>query len=392
MRMRKFALIIAAAAAAALTACSKSETAVSVANCEREITFLTSPLTKALSGNEKKFDDANIFASVAFYLDADKSWDWAAATTPDVYIGSEIIDGGAGTGSYDGVTIAKVGSNWVNAKKNSSGTWEKDKAYYWPKKGKLTFFAWSLNSTGLAFPAGSAAEVTCVPSEGILLNGFDIDLNKNVDFMVADIAKDKSANESVYKTVSGIESGVPTLFRHKFSKIYFTVKEKEDYTGVKFTLTSIEFKNLADNANYTQHSSAGEETMSAWPIIISKSDQTYTSGITQEVTDTKQPVTQGTDGQYIYLPQTFSNDSQTVEITYKVEYDTDGDGVADVTETITETKKLSELFESSDGAKDGKWEMGKKYTLDITFALDEILWDPAVQDWIDETGKEVSIK
>lgn len=28
-----------------------------------------------------------------------------------------------------------------------------------------------------------------------------------------------------------------------------------------------------------------------------------------------------------------------------------------------------------------KWEMGKKYTIYLTFTLDEILWDPAVQDW-----------
>ena len=28
-----------------------------------------------------------------------------------------------------------------------------------------------------------------------------------------------------------------------------------------------------------------------------------------------------------------------------------------------------------------KWEMGKKYTINLTFTLDEILWDPAVQDW-----------
>lgn len=392
MGMKKLALII-AAAAAALTACSKSELAVPGAEGEMEITFQAVPLTKALSGNEKKFDDANIFASVAFYLGADKSWDWAVATTPVVYIGTEITSGGSGTGSYDGVTVAKVGDNWVNAKKSSSGAWEKDKAYYWPKNGKLTFFAWSLNTTGLAFPAGSAAEVTCVPSEGILLNGFDIDVNRNVDFMVADIAKDKMANESVYKTVSGIENGVPTLFRHKFSKLYFTVKEKEDYEGVTFTLNSIEFKNLADNANYTQHSSVtNEETMTAWPISMTKSDQTYTSGITQEVTDTRQSVTQSTDGQYIYLPQNFSDDSQTVEITYTIEYDTDGDGTVDVTETITETRKLSELFESSDGAADGKWEMGKKYTLDLTFALNEILWDPAVIDWIDETGAEVPVK
>ncbi len=375
-----------------LAGCAKNEVTPVENNGLTEITYETAPVTKALTGNETKFDDSNIFSSVAFYLENDKSWDWGA-TTPTVYIGSEAS---AGSGSYDGVTVAKVGSDWVSAKKNNAGTaWEKDKAYYWPKKGKLTFFSWSLNSTSLAFPTGSNAEVTCVPSEGILLNGFDIDVNKNVDFMVADVAKDKDANESVYKTISGVEKGVPTLFRHKFSRLYFTAKKKEDYNGVTFTINSIEFKNLADNANYAQHSSVtSEETMTAWPISMTKSDQTYTSGITQEVTTTEQPVTQ--NGQYIYLPQTFSDDSQTVEIKYTVEYDTDGDGTVDVTETITETKKLSDLFKdtTTTPAGDSKWEMGKKYTLDITFALDEILWDPAVQDWIStaDESKNVDVK
>ena len=27
------------------------------------------------------------------------------------------------------------------------------------------------------------------------------------------------------------------------------------------------------------------------------------------------------------------------------------------------------------------WLMGKKYTVTLTFKLDEILWDPAVEDW-----------
>ena len=31
-----------------------------------------------------------------------------------------------------------------------------------------------------------------------------------------------------------------------------------------------------------------------------------------------------------------------------------------------------------------EWEMGKKYTINLTFTLDEILWDPAVEPWVDE--------
>ena len=32
------------------------------------------------------------------------------------------------------------------------------------------------------------------------------------------------------------------------------------------------------------------------------------------------------------------------------------------------------------------WLMGKKYTVTLTFKLDEILWDPAVEDWTTVCG------
>lgn len=38
------------------------------------------------------------------------------------------------------------------------------------------------------------------------------------------------------------------------------------------------------------------------------------------------------------------------------------------------------------------WKPGKKYTVDLTFSLDEITWDPAVQDWENVTAADITIK
>ena len=46
-------------------------------------------------------------------------------------------------------------------------------------------------------------------------------------------------------------------------------------------------------------------------------------------------------------------------------------------------KKLSDLFGAS-------WMMGHRYTCAITVSLDEILWDPAVETWVDEY-KQITI-
>jgi hypothetical protein len=352
------------AAAAALVACSKTEVAPVQNDTLAEITYETAPVTKTI----EKFADGNIFSSIAYYHTGD--WDWTA-TGKSIFIGSDEDD----DGSADGVAISKIGNAWKNA----------DRKYYWPKNGKLTFFAWSLNSSSLVFPDAANVVIYCTPAQGVGFFSFNIDKNKNVDFMVADVASNKTANEKQYVSTSGVESGVPTLFKHKFSKFYFTVKEKEDYEGVKMTLNTIVFKNLANTASYAQHPDDAVSAMS-----FSKSDQTYTDGdAAQEITATAQPIATDKVDQTIYLPQTFASDtapigstSQIIEITYTIEYTTSTGGT--IKETVTEQKKLCELFPDAATSGAGIWEKGKKYTLNLVFALDEILWDPAVEDWATE--------
>ena len=373
----KKAVLILAATVAALTACSKSELAVSGTEGEREITFQAAPMTKTPTATQKEFVNTNVFASAAYYIGEDATsgivaaWDYGASTTPELFIGTD----NSSTGAVDGDEINWDGEAWRSTSRK----------YYWPKKGQLTFFAWSLNSDNLTFPSNASGNVTwvsCTPKQGIVAMYYDIERNKNVDFMVADIAANKSANKSANEK-EYYHTGVPTLFRHKLSQVKMTVKEKDKYQdqGVYFTLNNITFNDLNKDANYTQN----PDKMT---VGSTKSDQTYTSA------DQKVDQTTATDitsvDQYIYLPQSLEDANKTITITYTIGYDLDGDGTVDpakgdIVETITVTKKLSDIFGT-------EWAMGKKYTLDITFALDEILWDPAVQDWIDETGAEVPVK
>ena len=373
------------AAAAALVACSKNELIpVESVDSQTEISFLTAPMTKADSYRE--FASTNVFESIAYYIPFSndgkvQSWDYKTTYSPTLYIGTEDASNNA-----TGVTIAKVdetvdGNNtyyiWRNAKYDTQNSkWVSDKSYYWPKKGSLTFFAWSLNKANLDF--GGSAKVVCTVTDGITLSDFNIDDNKNIDFMVADIAADKTANESKYQTTSMVKNGVPTLFRHRFSNIYFTAKTDQDYSStIKFELNSIVFEDLADQASYKQNPEA------VITVDGSYSEQTYVTGSTQEVTATETAVdTKG--GQTIYLPQKFeaaNADDQVVVIKYTVTYTLDSGKT--ITENVTETKKLSELFKVT-GETYGQWEMGKKYTLDLTFKLNEILWDPAVEDWSED--------
>ena len=44
-----------------------------------------------------------------------------------------------------------------------------------------------------------------------------------------------------------------------------------------------------------------------------------------------------------------------------------------ITKQYDKKLKVKDIF--------NEWEMGKKYTINLTFTLNEILWAPAVQDW-----------
>ena len=215
----KKSLIIAGLACVVLAACTKIEV-VSVAP-DQEITFQTIE-TKAASS----FKQTNTFTSYAYFLpETVTNWD-AAPTSSQTYInGAEV--------SYN----------------PSNHYWKSSSAYYWPKMGKLTFFAWSTNSAATTM---SGATVECSNTTGITVDELNITANKNVDFLVADIAKDQTANTSSHDDKGGNtwQNGVPTVFKHALSSIAFkamTVSNGVAYdyktnNDIEFYITSIDIK------------------------------------------------------------------------------------------------------------------------------------------------------
>lgn len=298
--------------------------------------------TRSLSSNQITFDTTNVFQSYAYYLPQGTNWEYSIATG----------DNGAKTYFNDTVIVSYKNKIWK----------DENNAWYWPRTYALTFFAWSLNSPSLDFPVGSPTQVTCTDKNGIVATNYDIEANKNVDFLVADIAADRTANVLTYEYY-----GVPTLFRHKLSMFHATVSKKKNYPNIEFTLNKIEFTDLNKDGNYTQYPDT---------IVCgaNKSNQIYTDKKQKVDSLTTNP--QEIDGvnQSIYLPQDFDDD-KTIVITYTVGYDSDGDGVIDITEDATVSYKLSELY------GDNGFKPGTKYNLNIIFKMDEIYWDPAVEDW-----------
>lgn len=151
------------------------------------------------------------FVSSAWYLPQGKKW---AANKADaqLYISSAVI-------GYDSATkVFKAAT-----------------PYYWPKKGSLTFMAYSPESAKIQITK-DGVEVT-----GWATNGSD----KKIDLMVADIVKDKSANGTSYGMV-----GVPVVFRHILSKVAVTAFIEKEEPGKTISLNRIIFRNVYGKADF----------------------------------------------------------------------------------------------------------------------------------------------
>lgn len=366
--MKKVFLI--AAAVVALAACSKNEVLPS-SSINNEISFNVAPRTKALAADQSDFGVDNHFKSYAYFLTNDEKWPTNA--------GSIYIDG------------AEVSST-VDAAATGGRVWKAANSYYWPKseKSSLTFFAWSKNTGECVL--GGGATVSCDPQKGIAFADYDVTANKNVDLLVADVAANKTRNENLYTY-----SGVPTLFRHKLSYVIFKVKAKEAYAGKEFALNSIKFVRLGSKASYDQKANDGTagayNTVGEWAAPTATADQVYFNATTPVVfTNTDFVLETGAPAsvdQKYYLPQALSavaapgaGVAGSIEVVYTIKT-TEGTAVS--TETVTRYISAKQMF-----ADDLK--INKKYTCTLTFSLDEITWDPAVQDWENVTAADITIK
>ena len=371
------------AAVLSVAACAKNEVIPVNSGENQEITFNVAPKTKAdPDGHEHtEFGKDNVFASWAYYLPTGTDWEHKSNNPNDETYPKEYISG---------ATIVN------NA--NTEGKWKcEGKSYYWPKNGSLTFFAYSLNKGNLDFKTVindkganvNRSSVFCHSNSGIYAH-IDLSVDKNVDFLVAVPAMDKKSNVDEGKH---FVDGVPTLFRHKLSYIIFNVKTDKAYSddGKTLTLKSIKFNNVSYEGDYRDIASKSP-AISAGFTSGAKGAVNYTSGSTespfsQEITSTNSGISSVDNS--LYIPQTFAkgsnaNENAYIEVKYTITTTvafTTPEGQPSTKEVVEEVTKNIFLNPATGTPMFDKWEMGKMYTINLTFTLDEILWDPAVQDW-----------
>ncbi|MGM9792433.1 MAG: hypothetical protein ACI3Y4_08555 [Candidatus Cryptobacteroides sp.] len=355
--MKKF-LTYALAAGLALVACTKNE--VKPVDVDHEITFQTIS-TKGASAMHTN----NKFVSYSYFLAQGNNWDTNHGDAK-LYFGPQLI-----------------------AYNTTADAWKAENTYFWPKQGKLTFFAWSLNTPA---PALDPAP-TCSHDKGIQLTSYDSKTSyKDVDFLVAEVAKNHTENTTDV-TGKTWAKGVPTVFKHALSKLAFKVQTVDD-SGVAYdysannttiTVKSIELQSVKNKRAYSQDWQEGYvASKHTWSDVTGTEHIAYPVFTGNQVaTSTTEDLVKSAADYEIVIPQEFDS-SATTEDLLKIVYDiTTSYTSTPVVETVTQYVPLATVYPNN-------WEPNKYYTLTIKLSLKEIYWAPTVEEW--ETGSTTPVK
>lgn len=276
-----------------------------------------------------------------------------------------------------------------------SGNWRTDPKSFWPLQGSLTFIAYSpysinqdvdYNISVVNDNAGNVASANSV----LTISDFEAGTTGQKDLMWSNLSKDKTSNGKINDVIQGEikqeYNGVPILFNHALCRIKITAKTAENYSSfATYKLKQIQVVGLKDNATLTVTNDAAvwtaptanlgtENTVDNATKYVFDFYAPATYKVLSANSDTVTYMNAETAGNgLLAIPQ--SLEGVTLEVTYTMTVDPDGNGSAPavVTETTKEvtlkTNALSQL------------EQNKVYTLNLSISANEILYSPDVNDW-----------
>ena len=374
MKTMKKTLIISAIAVAFLGTGCVSNDVFSPEEKQVEICFTTpvvGSMTKApvygeINGTTYREDENFVIYGVR-HPDSYDGWTSDNATT--------YINGGVFTyASYNDATVG-------------SGGWKGLNTYYWPESGVLSFGGYS--------PAGIQGTFT-YNDAGLKIESFAIKTNaaEHQDLMYAERVYNKKNNTNDANNAT--YDGVDIAFKHALSSIQFKVQLSADYSSI-FKLTSIKVGRVKYSGTFTENITEefdeedgkitlkSSENNPSWSVADNLNTTPYVafSGSVQLNKNTgdgainyfnRYLALDGVTGQndLILMPQELPSEAELV-----IEY-------------MVNDKKESSTVKLSD-LNIKEWEMGTRYTYNITLGYDLILVGATVDSWETEQEDEDNI-
>jgi len=338
MRMKKI-LILAAVAAIAATACTK--------------TFEIQPTPETPIG-------FGSWANVLSKARTPGSSAFAAGDNFNVY-GFKTLSG-SNVGVFDGEEVSTTDGT----------TWTYSNTRYWdPSATSYTFFAVSPKDMVASATASAGAVTGAFSSTSITFAGNDNDV------LVAD--KKVVAN-------ADFNNAVALQFNHIASLVDFKAKKHADLADATVAITSFGLSNMDNTGTFSvadTYASSNHPDVT-WTATAHTGAYSNTSGVVSVAT---LPDDIGTTGDFLInnlvaMPQTFRTDAniQTVSIGYTI---TDQAGN---TSSYTASFNLK-LFDNVDDTDNEDtiipgWEGGKHYTFYITINSNAIVFTASINDWV----------
>ena len=375
--MKKHIILFAVAALTMSAACSK----VDVETPEQKIGFEVAsyvPQTKATEGS-------SLITSEGLYSFTTNAWFYPTTGTQNQhYMNSVVIY------PYNGTTKIESGETQPTV-------WQSEVDYYWPKTGYINFFSFAgTKSPSDEGDAEYGKKLIYGGTEGVV-----IAYNDNILVADAVFHATQNTNDITVTGETATPSGVPTLFRHQLAKVGMTVmlETSNPTTNTSYevvinsaTLASVENKGIL-TLTVTEPSGTTPATAQWSNANTSKPNVGWVPGTGTETFTLLTPTltlaaaaTESTDhsdynllATRTVMPQALQN-AVVLTITYTVS--AKHDGVTYSTETITVTKQLNQVTGLAD------WEMNKNitYTVKIDPVAEKITFDPAVVDWVAQSG------
>lgn len=247
--------------------------------------------------------------------------------------------------------------------------WYAQAEYYWPLDLKVSFFAHC--------PEVLTSGKTLVRDGKFGIDNYSIVETMDQDLLVADAVLNMQPKE-------GNANSVPTVFRHKLTKIQFMARLAKPYKE-QALFDSIVINNIGfigiDNCGDWSFDSIDNQGYGSWTntagatrgidVLIPGIDQYGTGGT---VVSSQDSVMVGS--WVILLPQTFlAEDSSKIKIDYDIYYKPNCcDHISKQIGIVNALGKNDSVYE---------WKVNKFYTYTLLFSLDDatITWQPEVADW-----------
>lgn len=295
---------------------------------------------------------------------------------------------------FQGTTKAVYMDNVaINYSDSPSVQWAPARDYYWPKAADsyINFYSY-VNTSGLNPAITFNTDKTVATADYT-----DKTIASDANVLLADAALKQNGNLTEYTSISGVTSGVPTLFRHLLAKVAFKVQvvttDAKKAANTKFVVTILNTGSTLSNVKAdkkgsytatntfddTKHTLAWTApliwTPSASPVVETMDFLTPVLTLAKNTTSSGDPV--DLLALRTVMPQTLDTDND-FTLSYKVDTYYNEEATPYMTENFTVTGKLATLVNSITA-----WNKNTKitYTIKIDPVGEKVTFDPAVEEW-----------